>query len=68
VRGVADDGPAAAAGITEGDLIVKVADREIAEVDDLHDALEAAPAGEPVAVTILRGTDEIEMTVTLPQA
>ncbi len=68
VRGVADDGPAAVAGITEGDLIIKVGDREVAEVDDLHDALEAAPAGESVAVTVLRGTDEIEMTVTLPQA
>ncbi|MEA2001309.1 MAG: S1C family serine protease [Actinomycetota bacterium] len=68
VRGVADDGPAAAAGITEGEMIVKVGDLDIAEVDDLHDALDAATAGEPIAVTVLRGIDEIELTVVLPKA
>jgi len=68
VRGVADDGPAAAAGIAEGDMIGKVAGRDIAEVDDLHAALDAVTPGEPFAVRVLRGSDELEMTVTIPKA
>ncbi len=68
IRGVADDGPAAAAGIAEGDMVVKVADRDIAEVDDLHEALDAASPGEELALTLLRGTDELQVTVVIPEA
>lgn len=65
VRGVAENGPAANAGITEGDMIVKVGDRDISDVDDLHDALGALASGDPFPVTILRGTDELEVGVTI---
>lgn len=65
VRGVADDGPAAAAGIAEGDLIFKVAGHDIAEVDDLHAALDRVTPGEAFAVTVLRGSDELGVTVTI---
>jgi serine protease Do len=67
VRGVADDGPAAAAGIAEGDLIVNVAGRDISEVDDLHDALDAATPGEAFAVKVMRGSDELETAVTISE-
>ncbi len=66
VRGVAADGPADAAGISEGDLVIKVGDRDITDVDDLHDALNAVTLDEPFAVTVLRGTDELEVTATIP--
>ncbi len=65
VRHLADDGPAAAAGITEGDMIVKVAEHNIADVDDLHDALDSVTPGDPFAVTVLRGADELEVAVTI---
>jgi serine protease Do len=65
VRGVAENGPAAAAGIAEGDMIVKVGDRDIVDVDDLHDALGVLAPGEPFPVTILRGADELEVSVTI---
>jgi serine protease Do len=68
VRGVAEDGPAAAAGIVEGDMLVKVGDHEVAEVDDLHDALDAVTLGEPFTVTVLRGADELEVTATIAEA
>jgi serine protease Do len=66
VRGIAENGPADAAGISEGDLVVKVGDRDITDVDDLHDALNAVALGEPFTVTVLRGNDEIEVTATIP--
>ena len=66
VRDVADEGPAAIAGISEGDLIVKVGDAEVTDVDDLHDALEAAPVAEAFTVVVLRGSEELELSVTLP--
>ena len=65
VQGVVEDGPAATAGIAEGDMIVKVGDHEVADVDDLHDALDAVTLGEPFALTALRGADELELTATI---
>jgi len=60
VREVEDDSPAAKAGIAEGDLIVAVGDRAITSADDLFDAL----AGEgDLAITIVRGADEQQVTV-----
>ena len=66
VRAVEDGGPAAAAGIREGDLVVAVGATAVASVDDLAAALEAAGAAEPVAVSVVRGVEELIVTVTLP--
>ncbi len=65
VRGVSPDGPADAAGIREGDLIVRVGETQITDVDDLHDALDAAPIDEAFRVVVVRGTEEVEVTVTI---
>lgn len=67
VRDIAEAGPADEAGITAGDLITKVGDHGVADVDDLHDALEAVPVGEPFTVIVLRGADEMEMTATIAE-
>jgi serine protease Do len=66
VRGVAEDGPAAAAGIAEGDMINSVAGIGISDVDDLHDALQSVATGEPFAVQVLRGNDIVDLHVTIP--
>ncbi len=66
VREVAEDGPAAAAGIAEGDLIVRIADRDVTDVDDLHDALDAVTPGESFVVGVSRGSDQLEVSVTIP--
>lgn len=55
VRGVEPGSAADRAGLREGDLLVRAGDRDITTVDDLHDALEA---GLPLALTIVRGTEE----------
>jgi S1-C subfamily serine protease len=47
------DGPAQAAGIEEGVVIVRVADTEIASAEDLGKALEALEPGQRVSVEIV---------------
>ena len=56
VRGVEDDSDAAKAGIQEGDLIVEVAGKVIADPDELVEALAAAST--PFEIKIVRGNEE----------
>lgn len=63
VRAVVDGSPAAAAGLAEGDLLTAVAATPVASVDDLWDALDAA--GPSVELTVVRGTEERQVTVDL---
>jgi serine protease Do len=68
VRLVEDGGPGARAGLREGDLIVSAGGRDVAQVDDLHDALDDVPAGESLALKVVRGTDEVDVRVGFDQA
>ena len=61
VRDVEEGSLAAAADIRGGDLIVAVGGRETADADDLFDALGEATA--PFDVTVVRGADELTVTV-----
>jgi serine protease Do len=61
VRGVDDGSPAARAGIQEGDLIVGVAGKDVADGDALIEAVAAAQT--PYEVRIVRGTEERTVTV-----
>ena len=65
IRGVAEDSPAARAGLASGDLIVAAAGQPIRTVDDLSGALQAA--GDTIELTVLRGTDERSIQVALGQ-
>jgi len=65
VRAVEDGGPAATAGVQEGDLIVAVAGTPVGTVDDLAATLESAGAGVPVELTAVRGVEELTVTVTV---
>jgi S1-C subfamily serine protease len=65
VRGVEAGSPAARAGIQEGDLIVALGGRSVADADDLHDAL--AGTSLPVEVMLVRGTEERTVTVPAPE-
>jgi serine protease Do len=60
VRGVETESPAAVAGLQRGDLIVRAGDAEVASIDDVFDALEAAAGGE-LRLGVVRGTDEQEL-------
>jgi serine protease Do len=65
IRGVAEDSPAARAGLASGDLIVAAAGQPVRTVDDLSGALRAA--GETIELTVLRGTDERTIQVAFGQ-
>jgi serine protease Do len=67
VRQVEDGSPAAAGGLQEGDLIVEVAGRGVADFDALTDAMEAQDAA-TIEIRVLRGTDERLLSVTFEQA
>lgn len=67
VRGVEDGSPAAAAGVTEGDLLVRAADRDLLTVDDLYDALDKASPGTTMPLTLVRGADEQTVDITFPE-
>jgi serine protease Do len=63
IRDVADDSPAARAGIAQGDLIVAAAGHPIRTPDDLFDALRTTQGG-TIELTVIRGTDERTIQVT----
>jgi serine protease Do len=65
IRGVAEDSPAARAGLASGDLIVAAAGQPVRTVDDLSGALRAA--GEAIELSVLRGTDERSIQVAFGQ-
>jgi S1-C subfamily serine protease len=65
IRGVADDGPAAAAGIRRGDLIVEAGGREVPSTDELFEALDEAGSGGTIQLTVVRGEEERSVAVSL---
>ena len=65
IREVAEDSPAARAGLAPGDLIVAASDQPVRTVDDLSSALQTA--GDTIELNVLRGTDERSIQVALGQ-
>lgn len=65
VRGVADDSPAARAGLREGDLLVEAAGRVLLSADDLHAVLDGVQAGATLRLKIVRGVEDVDVEVTL---
>ena len=65
VQSLVPGGPADAAGIVPGDLILEVDGREIATADDLGDAIAGSEVGEAVAVRVERGGAEETVEVEL---
>lgn len=68
VRAVEDASPAARAGIRQGDLLVAVGGRAVARIDDLHEVLDAADRAVPLVVDVVRGVEELQLTVELAAA
>jgi hypothetical protein len=65
LAGVVSDSPAARAGLKEGDVIVKLADAKIQNIEDLSAALRTKKPGDQVEILILRGASSITLTATL---
>ena len=68
VRSVDPGSPAGRAGIAVGDLLIAADGRDIAAIDDLHDALEVARSTGALALRAVRGTDELDLAVSFDDA
>ena len=64
VVAVEDGSPAQRSGLVEGNLIVVFDGRPVAGIDDLHRLLTDARVGVPSQVTILRGTEKLNLPLT----
>jgi hypothetical protein len=65
VGSVAEGGPAAQAGMEEGDAIVAIAGQVVRDLDTLRAALSKLEAGKTVPVEVLRGDERVTLKVTL---
>jgi S1-C subfamily serine protease len=65
VRGVEDGSPAERAGLERGDLIATAAGNPLDSLDVLYTALDAAGADGTLPLTVVRGTEEREVEVSL---
>jgi serine protease Do len=63
VRVVEEGGPADAAGLRTGDLLVEAGGRPVTDADELYEALEAAGEGQSLELRVVRGTEELTVTV-----
>jgi S1-C subfamily serine protease len=63
IQRVEEAGPAARAGIVDGDVIVATGGRPVASVDELQRLLADAPPGEGLLFTLLRGLSRRDIEV-----
>ncbi|HEX9888427.1 MAG TPA: S1C family serine protease [Nitriliruptorales bacterium] len=63
VRGVEQDGPARDAGLQRGDLVIEAAGQPVTTPDELFAILEAHDVSTPLALTVVRGTEEHQLEV-----
>ena len=68
VAGVEERSPARHAGLREGDVIVALDDKPVAGVDDLHRLLTDAQVGARCALTVIRHTEKINLSITPTEA
>lgn len=64
IDGVTDGKPAAAAGIQKGDVVVKMGDMDIKDIQEYMKALSKHKKGDTVPVKVLRDGKEVELKVT----
>lgn len=66
VEQVAADSPAEKAGLETGDIIVSVNNQPVSSAAELKTAVQAAPAGKPIAMLIMQGEQTRFIAVTKP--
>jgi serine protease Do len=67
IRGVIAGGPADDAGLQAGDVITKLGDQEVADVNELLQALYASQIGQDVEITFWRGSSQQTAHVILAE-
>jgi S1-C subfamily serine protease len=68
VLGVQSGGPAAAAGVRPGDVVVELDGQQVGSVEDLLGALRGTEIGQQAPMTVVRGGQRTELTVTIGSA
>ena len=68
VTTVQKESPAEKAGLKEGDFILAFNNKPMADIDDLHQALTENEIGVATPLTVLRGTQKIELFIVPDQA
>lgn len=63
VVSVEDGSPAKRAGLAEGDVIIRYAERPVVGIDDLHRVLIDEAVGVPSALSVLRGVEVVSLNV-----
>ena len=64
VQRVIEGSPAESAGIRRGDLVVAVAEQPVREPRDLLQQVERATLGQPLPVTVIRGSRELNLSIS----
>lgn len=64
IQSVESGSPAAKAGLLDGDLLVRFADKPLESVDDLHKALRNFDAGTPAQIAVIRRGTRIDLEIT----
>ena len=65
LAGVSDGSPAALAGLRSGDVIVRLADKKIQNIEDLTAALQTQKPGDEVAIVALRAGNPVTVKARL---
>ncbi len=68
VREIQDDSPAGRSGLRSGDLIVEAAGNPVTSIDELHAALDGVGDGQSLSLGVVRGADELSVTVSFTGA
>jgi S1-C subfamily serine protease len=67
VTGLVPDSPAAKAGIREGDIIIRVNDTAVGNLQEYSNLLRALSPGQRVTVVLRRGSEDVKVDVTLAE-
>lgn len=67
VSDVLREGPAGAAGLESGDIVVRFADRSVTDLRSLTDAISRHRPGDIVRIVLRRGDRDLEVDVTLAE-
>jgi putative serine protease PepD len=62
VMSVSRRGPAAEAGLIDGDLLLSLGTRAVASIDELQGVLREWPPGQPAPLRVLRRGKALELT------
>jgi S1-C subfamily serine protease len=67
VAGLVPDSPAAKAGIREGDVIMRLNDAAVGNLQEYSNLLRTLSPGQRVSVLLRRGAEDVKVDVTLAE-